>query len=169
MSTSVFPVCDGVVSMVTINCAQPNGGAIFKISSPGLSLPVTGFSLDLSSNYQFQHSLNEFIYVYAFGERVGELILSGMGFLGACGNAAGKNACGALKLYKDKSLGTSKKGTTITLGNCGTFWAFLTGLRIEVPKPDVLVAYWSMRFHVILKPGSAFGNEFRGGGIDRLP
>lgn len=139
--------------MVPLNCNTPRGGSVFKLSTPGLSLPVTGFTLDLSSNFQFQHTLNEFIYVYAFGERVGEMVVSGMGFLGACGAAKSKSACDVLTTtYKTKSLGNSKKGTTITLGGCGSFWAFLTGLRIEVPRPEVLVAQWSMRFHVILKP-----------------
>ena len=39
------------------------------------------------ANFQFLHTLGSDVYVYVFGDRIGQLSLSGVAFASGCGNA----------------------------------------------------------------------------------
>lgn len=148
MAKSIFPTCDGVVSKVPFNCEGGGGVFTFKFDKKALSLPVTGFVLELSGNYQFLHTVSDFIYFYAFGDRVGELTVSGMGFLGTCsGNSA--KVCGIYDYYMTNRIAARDTAMSVSMDSCGAFFAFLTGMRMEVPKPELPIAQWVLRFHVI--------------------
>lgn len=163
MATSVFTKCDGAVYAVKMTC-DDESGSIFKIlynegtgaGGKMLSVPVTSFALEQQGNYQFLHTVNDFTYFYIFGDRIGELSLSGIGFISpACGPAGGKGSiCELHAWYKANRAAAKNKAMGITLGKdgaCGSFWAFLTGMRMEMPRADMLVAQWSLRFNVIPK------------------
>lgn len=51
---------------------------------PAIKAAITQIAGASSGNYQFLHTLREFIYVYVFGERVGEMSVSGIAFSGGC-------------------------------------------------------------------------------------
>lgn len=147
---SVFSPCLGGVTRVDLNCSQ--GGTLFKIQlNPNLTLPVTGFALELQGNYQFLHTVNDFIFLYTFGDRIGELVLTGMGFFdNGCGNFVENNGiCAALGYYAANRVAKRDGPIDIVLGQCGGFKGFLTGMRIEVVRPESLVAQWVLRFNVL--------------------
>lgn len=115
---------------------------------------VTGMSLNLAANYQFMHSLDEFIYVYAFGERIGDLALNGIGFVNACGS--GDTArMGILRLYdyykKNVSTGNIQPiDITLTSGSTSiNLRGVLTAARIDVVEENGIMGYWSLNFKVI--------------------
>lgn len=174
---SIFEPCEGGIYRIDNKCADE--AAIANIRVKGMDtkqVPVTGFVLELSTNHQFLHTLDEFIYVFPFGDRVGELTLTGMAFLGGgrcLPNATG--FCGVYGYYMSKRLGKNNyKPIEIQLGGCDPpLLGFLTGLRIETVRPELPMAQWALRFNVIIdsRGGSSpqlGGGEFRGpgGGIN---
>jgi hypothetical protein len=158
MSTAVFTPCEGGIAKVRL-CTGPGSGSAgtFNVTVDGakIGFPTTGFILEMQGNFQFLHSLDQFIYYYNFGDRVGELTVSGMGFVGGnCGVSRGGNngdICGIYDLYSSKRQSVSKKAMQVGADKCGTFWAFLTGMRIEMSQHSsgVPLGQWSLRFHVI--------------------
>jgi hypothetical protein len=148
MSKSIFAQCDGVVSKVPFNCEN---GAVFKftINNSPITMPVTGFMLELSGNYQFLHTVSDFIYFYAFGDRVGELTISGMGFIGKCPGQEDGGLCKAYTYYTENRIAAKGDALPISMDSCGSFFGFLTGMRLEIPKADLPIGQYSLRFHVV--------------------
>jgi hypothetical protein len=126
--------------------------------------------LEMSTNHQFLHSLDEFIYVYAFGDRVGELIISGIAFTECVTTGPGATASGHMDSlyahYLRSRLAKNLTPTKITLGSANTeLLGFLTGMRLEVPNPQLPIAQWVLRYQVILNSPVAAG-AFAGAGSD---
>ncbi len=126
------------------------------VGSSSIGFPTTGFILEMSGNYQFLHALDRFIYYYSFGDRVGEMTVSGMGFVGAvCGPGSGvrtqPSICGIYDFYKSNRQANKKQALTVGADQCGAFKAFLTGMRMEVSSGQggMPIGQWSLRFHVL--------------------
>lgn len=154
---SVFQPCEGGIYKVPQDCPGGGGkstGAINIAGFPG-GVPITGFLLELHTNHQFLHSLDEFIYVFPFGDRIGELTVTGLTFLGGdCGGETPPGPCSIFGYYLSKRL-SKKEGFTpskITLSDCpGVLLGFLTGLRIETLKPELPIVQWVLRYNVIIE------------------
>ncbi len=147
---AVFSPCVGAVAKIP-GCS---GDAVFKVDISGgsLTMPISGFALELNGNYQFLHTVNDFIYVYAFGDRIGELTVSGFGFSQTCGNASSAKICNLFDFYTQNRI-RRKGDLSVHIGECpdANFWAFLTGMRVEVQDPQTAIAQWSLRFNVLPK------------------
>jgi hypothetical protein len=163
---SIFITCEGGVYKHTPGneCAADNV-VVIKVDNFLATVPVTGYTLELSTNHQFLHSLDEFIYVFAFGDRVGELTLSGVAFTGCVGSASGPvtnaKAESVYSHYLQNRLAAKMAPTQITLGGATSakLLGFLTGMRLEVPNPANPIAQWVLRYQVILN--SSAGNSAR--------
>ena len=184
---SIFKECDGRVVRVPTRCNDDS--VLFRISfgtgglfggSTQIWLPVTGFALEVGGNYQFLHTLSDFVYFYGFGDRVGELTVTGMAFI--------KRSCRAddyaaevgvwnggfwddnrsnwstneigfgqsiddiqnlWDLYQEYKFSNQEGAIEVTWGNVEAFYGFLTGMRVEIARPDISVAQYSMRIHVL--------------------
>jgi hypothetical protein len=152
MSDTVFKPCNGAAE-IKRNCED---GGILEIDADGLSseVLVTGLTLELSGNYQFLHTLNELIYFYAFGDRVGTLNITGIGFVVPCANATKGSIFNVYDYYKRnraaKSGGEAMKIVLSAKGQQIALWGFLTGMRIDVSDSQMgTVGYWTLRFEVI--------------------
>lgn len=182
MSQLIFKECDGRVVRIPTRCKDDSTIFRIKINGEQIWLPVTGFALDVGGNYQFLHTLSDFIYFYGFGERVGELTVTGMAFI--------RNSCrsddyafdisfwnGAFwddnssrwstntfgigqsidnienlwDLYTQYRFTSISSALELTWGNVQAFHGFLTGMHVEVARPDIPVAQYTLRFHVIGK------------------
>ncbi len=156
---SVFKPCDGGVFRVE-ECKEGGGGSPAAVSIsdfPG-GMAVTGFLLELHTNHQFLHSLDEFIYVFPFGDRIGELTISGLTFLGKPCNGGGgdDDMCGIYGYYMKKRLSKPDgfKPSTITINGCSPILlGFLTGLRMERMKPELPIMQWVLRYSVLIGGG----------------
>lgn len=159
MAQSVFTPCEGAIVKVNL-CSDggSGGGGTFNINVDGaqIGFPVSGFILEMQGNYQFLHSLDQFIYYYNFGDRVGQLTVSGFGFMGRTCEPGGllareSSVCGILDFYMNNRQSKIKKAVKVGTDKCGTFWSFLTGMRLEITSGSLgaPVGQWSLRFHVI--------------------
>lgn len=165
MATSIFKPCEGAIVKVNL-CPDGGGGGggTFNVTvGPGgatLGFPTSGFILEMQGNYQFLHALDEFIYYYNFGDRVGEMTVSGFGFMGGetCNTSGGSGSgsvCGIIDYYMANRQSVTRKATQVGSDQCGTFWAFLTGMRLEISSGSagVPIGQWSLRYHVIPPKG----------------
>lgn len=168
--------CEGGV--LRVDPGKNCGGdtiATIKVENFNLDLPITGYALDLGTNHQFLHSLDNFIYLYAFGDRIGELTLTGIAFTGSCiSDTAGNplidqtSQCNLLSYYADNRVSSSKGPTAvkISLSQCENILiGFLTGMRLDVPNPALPIVQWVLRYNVIFLEDDVRASAARLGGV----
>jgi hypothetical protein len=168
----VVRVSNGCAAVVVINVENFAGSLMQEV-------PVTGYSLELSTNHQFLHTLDEFIYAFAFGDRIGELTLTGIAFTvpvcaggdGASGNAAQRSITDKVKqenvyeFYLANKFSKSLRPTKIQIGGAGIkLIGFLTGMRMEVPNPQLPIMQWALRYNVVVDTTGAASTSTAGGG-----
>jgi hypothetical protein len=166
---SIFTPCELGVLRINNDCAKPKR-AVIGVDDFLIELPITGFTLDLGTNHQFLHTLDEFIYVYAFGDRVGELTLSGVAFFNdvrdesGCADLSEKLGPNQLlQHYLAKRIGRGSgkggPGSTLILIDAATktdvLTGFLTGMRMDVPDPRLPIVQWVLRYNVIINDSGA--------------
>lgn len=165
MATNVFSPCAGVVAYTPTNCDGDSRFLSVSVANRNLldNALVTGVSVALSGNYQFLHTVNNFIYFYAFGDRISTLNISGMGFIKPCAGANNNNKKTQLQSIYDFYL-TNRAAKSITrpldivLAGTGggtanfKFVGYLTGMTIDIKTVDSMgtVGFWNMRFEVAL-------------------
>jgi len=157
MSTAVFTPCSGAVE-IQRDCPA-NQVLKILVNDDILAGIITGMTLEMSGNYQFLHTVNDFVYFYAFGDRVGTLTLTGLGFMTAC---AGSAKGGILQLYdyymSNRSIKRGGKAMPIVIEGgepsaSVALWGFLTGMRMDVADSQMgTVGYWTLRFEVLPRP-----------------
>lgn len=149
-----FTPCAGAVAVIKpTHCPTEIFKLKFKGADGDLTVPTSGFALELNGNYQFLHTVNDFIYVYAFGDRIGEMTMSGFGFVKPCAGSndgSSANICNLYDFYQKNRIKQNGQ-LSITIGDCAnsTFWAFLTGMRLELQDPNTLLGQWSLRFNIV--------------------
>jgi hypothetical protein len=136
------------VYKLDLDTANP---AVFRINIDGnpFVAPITGFAVDLQGNYQFLHTVNDFIYLYVFGDRIGDLVLTGISFTDNDCPTTGGDLTTIFKFYKDNRVAVRNTPINITIG-ADSFLTFLTGTKIEQAKPDNGVVQWVMRFNTLM-------------------
>ncbi len=146
---AVFSSAAGMVARV--NVSRP--AVPFKINfgqGTAQKFIVTQAAIEQQGNFQFLHTLQEMIYVYIFGDRIGELQVSGVAFAALCGAGEGSGMLEALDYYRTHRVAVRGEAIEIQFGSpAATFWGFLTGSRVEVMRPEVTMGQWAMRFHIV--------------------
>lgn len=165
MGTAVFTPCSGAVE-IKRDCPSNQALSIF-IGSGRVDGIITGMTLEMSGNYQFLHTVNDFVYFYAFGDRVGTLTLTGLGFMTAC---PGSSKGGILKLYdyymSNRAIKRGGKALRVVISGGQPsasikLWGFLTGMRMDIADSQMgTVGYWTLRFEVLPRPSSFFESLF---------
>jgi hypothetical protein len=110
---------------------------------------ITSASISSQGNYQFMHTLRNLIYVYVFGEKIGEINIGGISFPGICGDPPGAKT-GLEWVYKYYTkFRISQRGAPVALaiGVSLNFQAWLTGFRVETTDPQTGLAQFAMRFN----------------------
>lgn len=156
MATAVFTPCYGAIGLVR-DC----GDKILKVTFDGGTVDgiMTGMSLELSGNYQFLHTVNDFIYFYAFGDRIGTLAVSGVSFINACttggaNRVAPKSLIDLYNWYQTKravkNSATPIKIQIVDNDKTASFSGFLTGMRADISDNGMgFIGNWSLRFEVL--------------------
>jgi hypothetical protein len=123
---------------------------------------VTSVGFQAQSGYQFMHALRDFVYVYVFTERVGEVIVSGLAFPEVCGHLGpqdGQNDPNCVEgntgmervitWYECNRITTRAEPISISFGGAVSVDAFLVGLKVEILDAATGIAQFSMRFNYI--------------------
>lgn len=157
MANMVFTPCTGAVEVTRKGCTDAD---FLTITIEGKKFTnefiLQGVTLEMSGNYQFLHTVNDFVYFYSFGDRVGMLTVTGIGFLKTCDGAKeGANIFHVYKYYNEnKAVAREGKALNVVLtapsGPPIKLHGFLTGMKIDVNQSDTgPVGYWTLRLEVL--------------------
>jgi hypothetical protein len=151
----VFTPCAGVVEISRKEWCGTDTFFTLKVDEEEIRGISTGVEIEMSGNYQFLHTVNNFIYFYAFGDRIGAINVTGIGFVKSCGESKGE----LLQLYDyymdNRAAASGNKSSKLTIssakGGTKTFRGFLTGMRMDIKATESMgtVGYWTFRFEVI--------------------
>ena len=119
---------------------------------------ITQAALVENGNFQFLHTLDETIYAYVFGDRIGELRVSGVCFTQPCSQGSGEigGSSGIKQVidrYAENRIANTGDVVLVNYGPDSTFKGFLTGMNVEVTDAERNLGQWSFRFHTF--PGAA--------------
>jgi hypothetical protein len=120
---------------------------------PAIRAIITNLTVQKAGNQQFLHTLQEYIYVYVFGERIGDMTIGGLIFSEACvlpGNAP--SGFEQLMHYYDQYR-LSRTGSTITVqvGTSGlaVFRGFLIGVRADITDPQHQLGQFALYLKIL--------------------
>ena len=161
-----------------VTIARPQGFFATKdyltITVDGTEVPaiVTQVSIENQSNYQFLHSLENLVYVYSFGDRVGTTTIAGIGFVRPCGSYGGiagaviggsfnpLNRMDIMKVAKNYQTfkGASNQGrqvkiVDVVISNYRTtveLRGVCTSMRADMLSENDGICTWSIGFKTIL-------------------
>ena len=125
---------------------------------------ITSVGISAQSGFQLAHSLREFIYIYVFTERAGDIVLNGLAFPVSCGALgpqddndfnSGNDDCGVtgttgierlLEWYECNRITSRAAPITISFDDGVSYDAFLVGLKADITDPTTGIAQFTMRF-----------------------
>lgn len=147
----------GAVVRVTGLHAQPGGLLPFRIliagtdiTSPSTRAIITQSGIVENGNYQFLHTLNETIYAYVFGDRIGELRIGGICFAHPCeGYASGMKQI--IDNYRSKRISQAPGPVQVSFGETD-YKGFLVGTSIDITDAERNLGQWAFRFNTF--PGN---------------
>jgi len=133
--------CEGIPGKVKLEGFKPMASIIV---APSIGQRV---------NVQFQTSLEKSVYVYVFGDQMGNVIMHGIAFAGRCdGNYSGLKD--VFNYYKTFRASTRAKPVTVTFGE-ETISGFLIALDMSPKDPDYMMVDFKLTISSLPKEGSA--------------
>lgn len=116
---------------------------------------ITSFGLSAMGNFQFLHTLRNFVYVYVFGDRMSEITVQGLAMADSCNNepssSLGRIRGSGIELlwdyYQENKLSAKGTPVSIAIGTKMSFYGFLTGFNFNANDPLSGLSQWAMRFH----------------------
>jgi hypothetical protein len=130
---------------------QVDGTILFNIGF------VASVSYGLSGNYQFLHTVNNFIYLYAFGDRISTINISGLAAIKTCGEQPNKKIQSIYDFYLANRVGKKKEALKIVVGGDAgevslRFFGYLTGMTLDIKnsEPYGSIGFWNMRFEAVI-------------------
>jgi hypothetical protein len=148
----IFNNRPGIVAVLNTNATDDNP---FRVTIDGFptgdqgAVIITELAIQRAGNYQFLHTLKDLIYVYSFGERIGQIRASGLAFARLCNGVQGLES--TLAYYEINRLENRADPISIVIGTSGAgrFRGFLTEVNLDVSRPDARMAQFGMQFHAM--------------------
>ena len=136
----VIEGCDGIPGKVKLEGFEP------------LASIIVAPSIGQRVNAQFQTSLKKSVYVYVFGDQMGNIIMHGIAFAGLCrGNDSGlKEVFGYYKAFRASERDTP---VTVTFGE-ETISGFLIAMDMSPKDPDYMMVNFNLTISSLPKEGS---------------
>jgi hypothetical protein len=114
---------------------------------------ITQLSLRRNENVQFVHSLQDLIYAYSFGERIGGITVAGIAFAGMCNGDTAKTGIEYVNDWYEKNrIGNAAGPLRILIGGAGgsgLFKGALTDLELDIVKPDFRLTNFGFQFRTL--------------------
>ncbi len=147
----------GSVHRVTSQAHAAGGLLPFRIIVSGMSLAAPGTQAIITQagiiengNYQFLHTLNETIYAYVFGDRIGELRIGGMCFAHPC-NGGSSGMKQVIDSYRANRIAKLGGPVQVSFGE-KDYRAFLVGMTLDISDSERVLGQWALRFNTF--PGA---------------
>lgn len=125
----IFKSRPGVVLIVTDPTQNVLPGKItLGKTSEFRSALISNIMYDQSTNQQFQEALSESVFIYVFGDHMGEVSVEGIAFPATCtGNTEG--LAEILDFYDQNRASKTPEAITVTVGRV-TIKGFLTKVKV---------------------------------------
>ena len=134
-------------SMVPLVTANP------IIDFQSMKSIITRLTVSSRGNFQFLHTLGGDIYIYVFGERMGQMTLSGLSFASDCRddntNTQEHGLENMMDYYRDNCISTRSDPVTMLIGQSATVTGFIVGMDAAIIDPQLYLAQWSMEMMVV--------------------
>jgi len=123
----------------SISTTSVIGGDGQRISFPTQKTIITKIGLSLAGNYQFLHTLGNDVFVYVFGDRMGQVSLHCLSFAAKCNGDDSVHGFQHLyDWYRSNRIANSKELVTVTINNV-VFSGFLIGSSPEMSDPETRI------------------------------
>lgn len=111
---------------------------------------VTAVGVRLGVNAQFSLAFDEAVYTYVFGDRPGDLIISGLAFLEAC-SPDGAATSGVKNVFDYFNANKASNRRTVVLIKFGpeTFQARLLDVSLDLLRPEQGAAQFQLVFKLM--------------------
>lgn len=114
---------------------------------------VTRMTLSQSANVQFLHALGSMVHVYVFGDRMGEIGLSGLAFSCDCDDiGAPVGADLMIEWYKTHRVSSRRAPVKVSIGR-QVFEGFVVGISEDVVDPSLSLVQWNLSLATLPSPG----------------
>jgi hypothetical protein len=139
---------------------KPDGPAMpFQVRVPGFGGfqthkgIITSVGIQQGGNYQFLHTLRNFVYVYVFGERIAELVISGAMYLNPCEGADPAGGFEKLyEFYEKNRISRNPEPLKIAIGiGAGmiSLKSFLVGVGLQATDPSSMIGSFSFKLNYL--------------------
>ena len=116
---------------------------------------VTSMSVSQDTSVQFMHSLRDTIYINVFGNKIGQMNISGILFLADVCDGADKNSDPPFKkfyeYYTNNNAVARESALDIQIGSGVSFKAFLLGFNFQVADAQTSLGQFTMTLAVVPK------------------
>ena len=109
---------------------------------------IQGVSLDQRTNHQINLSLRQTIYLYVFGDQMGEAVVTGFLFSGICGDDSKNGFSDLAEFYSKNRVSSANDQVEIIVGG-STLTGFLTGLHIMATDIRTLLTPFNMTIKLL--------------------
>jgi hypothetical protein len=117
----------------------------------GFKSVITRVAINAKSNHQFSHSLGGLVYAYVFGDRIGDLIVSGVAFDDSCYSTLGILGIeNVLNYYAWNRMAARQTPIKITIGAATTLAGYLIEVTADVREARTRM--WEFSLHMALIP-----------------
>jgi len=144
-----FPIVINIPRVPGVS--EPNfTGAASKGTTPYNlhNVIITSVGTSQGSNFQFMQTLQDNVYVYVFGDKLGELRVSGLVFAGKCSGGADSGFSKLLSYYTDNKVSNKTKPGVpmqLTIGKT-KFSAFLVNAQTSIDRPVEGLGQFTLSF-----------------------
>ena len=156
-------------SVTVLNDASVQGviPPLVAFDSPQLTFDselsiINSIGIAEATNHQFMHSLGADIYVYTFGDRMGQLQIGGLSFAKECGErgqvlAGIEHGLGRIRrFYANAKLSTRPDPVQIVIGNSpDVVEGFITGFSARVADVASRLVSWQLEIALIPEIGES--------------
>lgn len=155
---AIFPTRPGQVVAVEDSTLPANAEPAISLE-PSFAFSVTRsiiqrVTIAQQANYQFLHTLGQQIFIYSFGDRIGQIGIQGLAFGISCpGQDGGGDDLGierVLDYYNENKLSRREETVKLTLGQSQTFEGFITSVTSDIVNTEA--ALFSFNLNLALVP-----------------
>lgn len=136
-----------------------NRGWVKKLQSPAgaagaivsgvdiMSCMITQATVSEQCNVQVLHTLGQHVFVYVFGDRVGDMGVGGLAYFD-CDGQGNHGVGNAIAWYRQNKVSNSGKRVSVTLGGTN-FEGYLTSFRATAQRPEDALVEFFLGFKLI--------------------
>lgn len=109
---------------------------------------VTRFTVSSQVNVQFLHSLGALIYIYVFGDRIGQVSLSGLSFGCTCPDGDELGAEKMMQWYKVNRASKRAEPVEVAIGSV-VIRGFVTSFSEDLVDPSISLVQWGVNMNAL--------------------